>query len=55
MGGELVETRAGFSRDTSIRVYAVGLATCAIWSRLVEMRTIAGPPSVVQWLLSGGP
>jgi hypothetical protein len=24
MGGELVETRAGFSRDTSIRVYAVG-------------------------------
>jgi hypothetical protein len=27
----------GFSRDTSIRF---GPATCAIWSRLVEMRTV---------------
>ena len=24
-------------------------------SRLVEMRTVAGPSSVVQWVLSGGP
>ena len=55
-GGRAGRISLPASAVTPLYAYTrLGRATSAIWSRLVEMRTIAGPASVVQWVLSGGP